>query len=286
MRYAIHLPNSLAVGVPVLRIFESAGPEHEYSFFVFLVHTCTHVAIIAEPPLKRNSLVAVQVLEQVQGQHAKGKKLRILFDDGENIGSDDIMRAAHSGTRGAGVRTDPVVLHFFKHGELTYKQALTHGFYAPFGDFPEVAEKDELPPLTGLLERCSVLEGREVVLIDPQMDNELRAFLDGPVVEVASAAGEAHMVRVQRVAVLVATKLGGAMSDAALTAQYSTYSQSLQHTQGSTVLLLGTLSVRTPSHCSTVPLYFSAVPPHAVVYKRRACRSRGACCPVATLFRL
>ena len=52
------------------------------------------------------------------------------------------------------------------------------------------------------------------------------------------------MVRVQRVAVLVATKLGGAMSDGALGAQYSTYSQSLQHTQGSTVLLLGTLSVR------------------------------------------
>lgn len=185
--------------------------------------------------------MSVQVLEQVQGQHAKGKKLRILFDDGENIGSDDIMRATNSGPR---VRTDPTVFHFFKYGELTYKQALSHGFYAPFGDFPEVAEKDELPPLTGLIERCSVLEGREVILIDPQVDNELRAFLDGPVVEVASAAGEAHMVRVQRVAVLVATKLGGAMSDGALGAQYSTYSQSLQHTQGSTVLLLGTLSVR------------------------------------------
>jgi Ethylene-responsive protein kinase Le-CTR1 len=187
----------------------------------------------------------VQVLEQVQGQHAKGKKLRILFDDGENIGSDDIMRASYSGHR---VRTDPSVLHFFKYGELTYKQALPSGFYAPFGDFPEVAEKDELPQLTELIERCSVLEGREVILIDPSLDNDLRAFLDGPVVEVASAAGESIMYRVQRLAVLVATRMGGAMTDGALGAQYSTYSQSLQHTQGSAVLLLGMLSVRTLPH--------------------------------------
>lgn len=194
----------------------------------------------------------MQVLEQVQGQHAKGKKLRILFDDGENIGSEDIMRATYSGPR---VRADPTVLHFFKYGELTYKQALVHGFYAPFGDFPEVAEKDELPQLSELMERCSVLEGREVILIDTQVDNDLRAFLDGPVVEVASAAGDVLMVRVQRVAVLVATRLGGAMTDGALGAQYSTYSQSLQHTQGSTVLLLGSLSVRPHVVCCSGSSY-------------------------------
>lgn len=198
----------------------------------------------------------------------RGKKFRIFYDDTaadeEASPSDPDIRAAlelsarsasgraassagrvaSSGTSTPAPNVDPAVHAFFRTGALDFSHRIAPGFYACFGEFPEVADKGELPALP-LLRQCVVLEGREVITVDPGADQGLRTFLDVKIIEAISNEGSMDTTwRLGMVAALVAARLGGAAPDLALAARYSQYSNSMQIGQQSAVLPLGMLTVR------------------------------------------
>lgn len=191
----------------------------------------------------------------------RGKKFRIFYDDTaedeDSTPSTSEIRAAlersarsasgrggNSASSSTALTNDPAVHAFFHSGALDYTHPIAPGFYACFGEFPEVADKGELPALP-LLRQCVVLEGREVITVDPNSDQGLRTFLDVKIIEAISSGGSMETNRrVMTVAALVSSRLGGASPDLALAARYSQYSNSMQIGQQSSVLPLGMLTVR------------------------------------------
>eukprot|EP00892_Ulva_mutabilis_P001294 jgi/Ulvmu1/11165/UM072_0001.1 len=194
----------------------------------------------------------------------RGKKFRIFYDDtaaddDDGPNASDMRAALERSTRSASSRaassasasaqmSDPAVRAFFGSGALDYSHRIAPGFYACFGEFPEVADKGELPSLP-LLRQCVVLEGREVITVDPNSDQGLRTFLDVKIIEAVTAEGTVETTRrVAVVAALVASRLGGASPDHSLAARYSQYTHSMQLGQQSAVLPLGMLTVGMSRH--------------------------------------
>ena len=214
----------------------------------------------------------VQAFRRLANQ--RGKKFRIFYDD-TPVDDDDgptssdmraaLERSARSTSSRAGSASssnnqvvDPAVRTFFHSGSLDYCLRIAPGFYACFGEFPEVADKGELPALP-LLRQCVVVEGREVITVDPNTDQGLRTFLDVKIIEAVTRQGTMDTrLRIAAVVRLIAVRLGGASPDHALAARYSQYSHSMQLGQQSVVLPLGMLTVRPP-----VPS-MSAYRPHTV----------------------
>lgn len=210
----------------------------------------------------------------------RGKKFRIFYDDTatddetgptnpeiraalERSARSASGRAVSSTSSSAALTTDPAVHAFFRTGALDYSHRIAPGFYACFGEFPEVADKGELPALS-LLRKCVVLEGREVITVDPTSDQGLSTFLDVKIIEAVTSEGSMQTTRrVATVAGLVAARLGGASQDLALAARYSQYSNSMQLGQQSAVLPLGMLTVR-PAPLSWPRLFASRCPAGAL----------------------
>jgi Ethylene-responsive protein kinase Le-CTR1 len=110
-----------------------------------------------------------------------------------------------------------------------------------------VVELGELPTLADVHNIQHVMENREVILVDHNADDALRKFVESVEAAVGTvAATEGRIAAAQRVAAMVAARLGGAMSDAALGAQYQQYSQSEQRANSppGPVLQIGGLTVR------------------------------------------
>jgi Ethylene-responsive protein kinase Le-CTR1 len=212
----------------------------------------------------------LQILRNPQARHnlESNSRIKIIYDPNTSYNSSDeeeenLREALEASLRTA---TPPptsftsTVEVFFRHGILDYCHDIPNGFYACFGSFPEVADKGEVPLLANL-QRCQIVEGRDVILFDLHTDLALATFK----AHVLSTApqNEAFFDRVAWAAQTVSSRLGGSYPDAKLQKQYIEYSAKLQARHGSVVLTAGELTVRPlPFHTASGCLAFGA--PHSV----------------------
>ena len=183
-------------------------------------------------------------------------RVRIVYDPGadqhhpsQNLDDEEqeqLHRAMEASLRAtthspaAAAAPSAAVAYFHKSSALPYTTTVHNGFYACFGDFPEVAGADEVPSLA-FLATCARIEDREVILFDVSDDEALLSWKHEII---SSCPATAPHEQVRWAAQQVARRLGGAASDAAQRQRYSEYSATMQAQLETVVLPAGELRVR------------------------------------------
>ena len=178
---------------------------------------------------------------------ANNSRVKILYDPGTGY-QDDADEEELQAAMEASLRTPTpppsvivnTVAHFFRRGTLEHSQSMPNGFYACFGEFPEIADKGEVPLLANL-RLCQIVEGRDVISFDLSSDPALVEFKHQVL---RGQSGGTALARAAWVAQLVAQRLGGAQSDRDLQQPYTEYSATLQARHNSVILPVGELTVR------------------------------------------
>jgi hypothetical protein len=190
----------------------------------------------------------------MQNLRSGNGKIKVIYDP-QPMASDDedeqhIQAAVQASLRAASPppsSVNPSITRFFMRGSLDYTNSIPDGFYACCGEFPEVADKGELPMLSQLLMCQQIIEGRDVILFDLTTDPALEDFKQHVIDGMPQVAGASLVNKVAWVVQLVAARLGGAARDEALKALYTAHSADLQRCNAAVVIPVGQLSVLPPS---------------------------------------
>jgi hypothetical protein len=184
----------------------------------------------------------------MQNLRSGNGKIKVIFDPRPaSDDEDDIQAALQASLRGPSPpppSVNPAITRFFVRGCLDYSNSIPDGFYAVFGEFPEVADKGCLPMLSQLMMCEQIIEGRDVILFDLTSDPALEDFKQQVIDSMPQVAGATLVNKVAWVVQLVAARLGGARSDEALKSAYTAHSIEVQRRNGSVVIPVGQLSVR------------------------------------------
>jgi hypothetical protein len=213
-------------------------------------HWPPHSRAQNRPPLTAPLDLQIMRNPQARSNIQSNSKIKIIYDpqsyDSAEDDDGDIQAAMEASLRPP---TPPplalsnTVALFFHQGVLPYSHDIPSGFYACFGVFAEVANKDEVPSLANL-RRCPIIEGRDVIVLDVDADPALAGFKQQVQASAPRVLGASVMARVAWVVQLVATRLGGSHSDEELAEQYLNYSVVLQARYNSVALPIGELTVR------------------------------------------